>query len=325
MSGKLFLISLISIVYCLSAKAQKIDTIVYYLKDNGFSIQPVKFKDSADFYRVILPADTSVDKNLFIVNDFYKDGKPKMMGKSTTQKYFVQLSGVCMEFFKNGRRKSVKNYEHNNPVGDVTQYFPNGKIYLTGKFDGNNKFFVNECRDSTGKVLAIDGNGHYIKYSGDFKNALEEGRVSNGLEDGEWHGRFNDTIKYVCTYSSGIVKGGTSYDKMGNAYPFTNKEVQPSFKGGIDLFYQFLATYIHYPKVAKENNVQGKVFLTFVIDKDGSLTDLKVARGIGSGCDEEAARVVKLSPPWTPGKLYGIPVRVWYTIPITFSLTAARR
>ena len=74
--------------------------------------------------------------------------------------------------------------------------------------------------------------------------------------------------------------------------------------------------------MAKELNIQGKVFLTFVAGKDGSLTDLRVIRGIGGGCDEEALRVLKLSPKWIPGKLYGVPVRVQYTMPITFTLSS---
>jgi len=72
--------------------------------------------------------------------------------------------------------------------------------------------------------------------------------------------------------------------------------------------------------VAKENNVSGKVFVTFVVEKDGSLTDVKVVRGIGSGCDEEAMRVLKASPKWKAGIQNGRPVRVQYTMPINFAL-----
>ena len=103
---------------------------------------------------------------------------------------------------------------------------------------------------------------------------------------------------------------------------FTAVEQEPSYPGGLDKFYQYLGKNIHYPAVAKENNVQGKVFLTFVVERDGSLTDIKVLRGIGSGCDEEAVRVLKATPKWKPGIQNGRPVRVQYNVPITFTLTS---
>jgi protein TonB len=103
---------------------------------------------------------------------------------------------------------------------------------------------------------------------------------------------------------------------------FTAVEQEPSYPGGLDKFYAYLSRNIHYPAVAKENNVQGKVFLTFVVERDGALTDIKVLRGIGSGCDEEAVRVLKAAPKWKPGIQNGRPVRVQYNVPITFTLTS---
>ncbi|PTQ99261.1 outer membrane transport energization protein TonB [Mucilaginibacter yixingensis] len=101
---------------------------------------------------------------------------------------------------------------------------------------------------------------------------------------------------------------------------FTAVENSAEFPGGIDKFYAYLGKSIRYPAVARENNVQGKVFLTFVVEKDGSLTDIKVLRGIGSGCDEEAIRVIKNSPRWKPGMQNGRAVRQQYTVPISFTL-----
>ncbi len=101
---------------------------------------------------------------------------------------------------------------------------------------------------------------------------------------------------------------------------FTSVEQNPEFQGGEAAFARYLSKNIHYPAVAKENNVQGKVFLQFVVERDGSITDIKVVRGIGSGCDEEATRVLKNSPHWKPGIQNGRAVRVYYTIPISFTL-----
>jgi protein TonB len=101
---------------------------------------------------------------------------------------------------------------------------------------------------------------------------------------------------------------------------FISLENGAEYPGGIDKFYSYLSNAIHYPAIARENNVQGKVFMTFVVEKDGSLTDVKVLRGIGNGCDEEAVRVVKASKKWKPGMQNGRPVRQQYTVPIAFTL-----
>lgn len=79
-------------------------------------------------------------------------------------------------------------------------------------------------------------------------------------------------------------------------YDFVSIEKQPEFPGGISKFYGYLSKAIKYPPMAQENNVQGKVFLSFVVEKDGKLTDITVTRGLGSGTDEEAIRVLKASP-----------------------------
>ena len=94
----------------------------------------------------------------------------------------------------------------------------------------------------------------------------------------------------------------------------------PEFPGGMEALYKYLAENIHYPEQAKKDQIQGRVFITFVVEKDGSITDAKVVRGIGGGCDEEALRVVNAMPKWTPGKMRGEVVRVNFNLPITFKL-----
>ena len=101
---------------------------------------------------------------------------------------------------------------------------------------------------------------------------------------------------------------------------FTVVEEQPGYPGGDEARIKFLQENIKYPEEAKELGVQGKVFVTFVVEVDGSITDVKVLRGIGAGCDEEAIRVVKSMPRWVPGKQRGQPVRVQFNLPIKFTL-----
>ena len=101
---------------------------------------------------------------------------------------------------------------------------------------------------------------------------------------------------------------------------FTIVEQPASPKGGMAGFYQYVRDNIKYPAQAKRMGIQGRVFVEFVISKDGSLTDVHVVKGIGAGCDEEAVRIVAGSPPWNPGRQRGRAVHQRYTLPIIFKM-----
>ncbi len=101
---------------------------------------------------------------------------------------------------------------------------------------------------------------------------------------------------------------------------FTVVEDQPSFPGGEEARIRFLQENLRYPQMAREAGIQGTVFVTFVVERDGSVTDVRVLRGIGGGCDEEAVRVVRNMPNWQPGRQRGQAVRVQFNMPIRFVL-----
>ncbi|MFA5971091.1 MAG: energy transducer TonB [Lentimicrobiaceae bacterium] len=101
---------------------------------------------------------------------------------------------------------------------------------------------------------------------------------------------------------------------------FTIVEEMPSYPGGEAERNKFLADNIVYPQQATENGIQGTVYVSFVVDSKGNVTDVKILRGIGGGCDEEALRVVKMMPKWHPGKQNGKQVRVLFNMPIYFKL-----
>ena len=106
-----------------------------------------------------------------------------------------------------------------------------------------------------------------------------------------------------------------------NGPVFTSVEKVPEFPGGINAFLQFLSRTVKYPEQARENNVQGRVIISFIVETDGSLTNIRVVRGVGSGTDEEAIRALKLSPKWLPGYQNHHKVRVAYSVPINFALS----
>lgn len=109
-------------------------------------------------------------------------------------------------------------------------------------------------------------------------------------------------------------------EESGETEIFTVVEESPGFPGGDVKRIQFLQDNIRYPQMARESGIQGTVYVTFVVEKDGSVTDVRILRGIGGGCDEEAIRVIRAMPKWNPGKQRGKPVRVQFNMPIKFTL-----
>lgn len=101
---------------------------------------------------------------------------------------------------------------------------------------------------------------------------------------------------------------------------FTIVEDQPEYPGGMNAFYKYIGTNMRYPVQARRMGVEGRVFVQFVVEKDGSLSEIQVIKGIGFGCDEEALRVIKRSKKWKPGKQRGRAVKVRMILPIMFRL-----
>ena len=97
-------------------------------------------------------------------------------------------------------------------------------------------------------------------------------------------------------------------------------EQQPEFGSGLSDLYEYLGKNLRYPSAAQRAGVQGKVFLSFVVERDGSISDAEVLKGIGFGCDEEALRVISSMPKWRPGRQNGRNVRVKFTVPVSFKL-----
>ena len=102
--------------------------------------------------------------------------------------------------------------------------------------------------------------------------------------------------------------------------PFLIAEKMPQFPGGDIEMMKFIRDNLKYPGRAQEAGVQGKVVVNFVVGRDGKITNIKIVRGIGAGCDEEAVRVLEKMPPWTPGEMGGKAVPVYFTFPINFHL-----
>jgi TonB family protein len=304
---------LLGLMLTQTAKAQKPDSVVFYMKDRSTQVAT---KDSASYILIIMQADGS---KLFPVKEYYRNGKLKLTGKALSQKPYVELEGNSTSYYRNGNRKSTSNYHNGLAIGLITTYYPNGNFYSSTDYTSDYKTKLIECHDSTGKVLATNGTGHWIRFDERFKLVTGEGEIVDSLQNGQWHGSIDSISTYTCTYVKGEGMAGVRY-AGGQSYPFAKAEVEPEFKGGKEQFYSFLSQKVKYPKKAKEDGIQGKVFVTFVVEKDGTLSHIKAIPGPDESLVTEAVRVVSISPPWQPGSQYGLPVRVQYTIPLAFSL-----
>lgn len=100
----------------------------------------------------------------------------------------------------------------------------------------------------------------------------------------------------------------------------TMAEVMPQFPEGEEEMYDFINKNLLYPKLAKENGIEGRVIVRFIVQKSGYIDKIEIIRKLGWGCDEEVLRMIQLMPKWSPGKVNGKPVAVYFTLPVTFKL-----
>ncbi len=292
-----FFILLIMLVFLNNAYAQtkgsginKPDTVLYYLNSEG---RAVNTKDSAAYFLLILPPDTSTDKQLFRVKEYYKNGKIRMIGNSSTNNLNLKYQGPQVTYFLNGHKLRIANYANGALAGDEVQYYPNGKFYCSKTYVKDKPPFFDEYKDSTGKVMATDGNGLWKEYMDeDFKNNFIEGEVALGFKEGKWEGVLYDSMKVILQYRDGEVISSNTNGISGDRVP--------EFPGGLNAFANYIGHSLRYPDKARTNGTQGKVIVCFVVERDGSLSNFKVIRGVGDGIDEEAVRVLQLCPKWFP-------------------------
>lgn len=327
---KYILILIIGVLFIKPAVAENSDTVRSYLKNSG---QKVATIDSADFFRVVLPPDDSFDKDLYRVFDYYVDGKLKGAATSLTNSGSLVLDGNSIEYFHDGKRKAISRWKNGRINGEVMSYYPNGKLYAIMKivdlfdraFYGRMEFGsdgyrveVVEMRDSTGKVLAANGTGHLLIFDEDFKKVIREGDMKNNKKEGEWRGPIADSGRFICTYHKDQLKSGISYMESGHRYTFKQLASAAAFSDGRNQFDNFIQRNLQYPESAKKRNIKGRVVIGFYVEINGTVSGVTVVRGLFKSLDDEAVRIISLSPLWIPAYQYGIPMRSYHTVPVYF-------
>ncbi|WP_316790762.1 TonB family protein [Pedobacter frigoris] len=303
---------------------------IYLFKNNG---KPVSLQDSADYIRVIEEPDSGAV--YFKLMEYYVNGKPKTIGSVSKFEPALIYEGQFATYDDKGNKQTIFNYEANKPVGKGYYFFSNGKLNKVVDFDGaasNFAGFQGQSRfnqpskldyyvDSLGQVLVENGNGHFkITVKAGSENYLQEGEYVGGEKDGLWTEKnASGDFIYKEKYLKGKLLSGESY-KDGKTYLYAVTDEFPTYQNGIQAFYAYLSRTVRYPRDAQDQNISGTVLLSFVVEKDGKVADAEVTRGVYPSLDDEALRVMRISPKWIPGKQRGVPMRVKYNVPIKFSL-----
>ena len=160
----------------------------------------------------------------------------------------------------------------------------------------------------------------------DTKDKFEEPeQVENGVIGGDSFAHASETEKVTSAVKNTAEIGEKAVESSDPKKVFKGKvydlvDEMPSFPGGLEELYKWIDNNVQYPAVARENGIEGRVILKFIVEKDGSLSDSTVIHSVHPMVDREALRLVGQMPKWNPGKRAGIPVRVRYCLPIKFKL-----
>ncbi|MBB6500712.1 energy transducer TonB [Pedobacter cryoconitis] len=313
---------LLSLFLCFFIKVSAQRQNTYFIKNNG---QYVTQRDSADYIRIVQEPEQGSE--LYPVREYYMDGTKKTIGMSSKIDP-PSYEGYRRVYYPNGNKKEIANFSKGLMTDTAYRYYPSGNLYTisvykSSPFPGPPDVHINEVRDSTGKELAVEGNGDYIIYDQDFGKIIERGAIKNGVPDGVWTGdKTKTSSQYTETYTNGKLISGESTDDQDVTYKYTSNMTMPKFKGGMDRFYSYLRGHVNYPENCRRAGITGVAIVKFTVEKDGTLTDVKVVNYVNDDLAKEAVRVMKRSPLWEPGLYRGKPARVAFNVPISFNISS---
>lgn len=173
---------------------------------------------------------------------------------------------------------------------------------------------------------------HFSNYSRRTRNGIYRAYHPNGkLKESAYYSQNrlidslktfwdNGTKKREDFYIDGKFQSGKMFNSDGTEVPHYDYEIMPEFEGGLNELIRYLSMNIKYPKVARKKGISGKVYIQFMVDKAGSIKNVKVLKGVSEELDAEAIRVVSAMPKWKPGLLDGDKVNTYFNLPISFKL-----
>ncbi|WP_104384368.1 energy transducer TonB [Sphingobacterium sp. HMA12] len=314
-----YFLYIIFLCFVMPSKAQ--ETIVTYIKKNGGH---TALKDSALYTNIIRLAPNEM--GLYELNDYYANGNLKRHGwTKIADPRKLHLEGLIETYYENGNLATSAEYKDNRLSDTLKRYHKNGLLRETRFFfrseNHPNEFLFPDKNsrliyyaDSTGHVQISGGNGTF-----EFKNKkdTERGQYANGVREGLWEGTFHKgKNRFEEWYENGTLTKAFTTDSTGNKHPYTQREVQPEYPGGIKKLMTFIAQNYNYPKEALNARVSGQLLISFVIETTGIPSEFKVINDLGYGTAASGIEVIQKAKKWTPGYQFGLPVRVQYSLPI---------
>jgi len=329
---KLFLFISLNILYVNKARCSSGDTtICFFKKTKYYGDLPVKTLAEADYFRLLIltDPDSTVD-----VQEFYKNGKPKLLGTSNLQSGNARLPSIILKgswtsYFPNGKKMGMYNAE-NEGNRYVYFFYPTGKIYTCIK---NNLYW--ECYDKNGELTCKEGNGLWTLYDENFDQIKQQGIVKKGYPDGEWQGNThrNDSIKYTYTFRNGTLVKRIGYDNNGKAYPFDYiiewegyYAYQYGYKageenvGGPVAFVKDVRGYLKWPRDEKGKKISiDTMHVVFTIEGDGTLSNISLLGDVDEKVNTAVIAAVKQCRDWHPVRYYGVPLKTIITCALTYT------
>ncbi len=217
-----------------------------------------------------------------------------------------------------------------NPGYKIMEYSTAGELLMEGHSTMRDTLFREGLfrfyRDST---LTSEGCYHNDKPVGEWRDFYSSGKVRvvrNYNDEGSYHGMFtvyypNGAVRRSDRYKNGRLKEGKCFTASGADTAWFAYELYPEFPGDEKKRLDYLVNTVKYPKAAREAGIQGTVYVTFVVERDGTISNEKILRGVHPLLDEETLRVIRCMPRWKPGMLDGKPVKVQFNMPLKFTLT----
>ncbi|WP_445452911.1 energy transducer TonB [Flavobacterium sp. 25HG05S-40] len=292
--------------------------IILAQTDNAKVYLDKDFKETtiteSPYYRII--ENTSSEKEAYKFTVFYKSGKVYKEG-FTNSKSGVIENGLITCYYENGNKMMEYNVDKGLVIGNKIGWHENGVKKYIKQYEKIDKEFeplikIIQYWNDANEQKVIDGNGYFEDE--DEENCFEKGMVQNSLKTGKWEG-FNRKMKlnFIEDYNSGVLIQGVSTDSLSNQYKYNKVKEVAKPRKGIEHFYEYIGKKFKIPKGIES----GRMLLTFIIEKDGSISNLTVLRSAGETLDKEAKRLISNYPDWQPGKYRGMIARLLYSIPIT--------
>jgi antitoxin component YwqK of YwqJK toxin-antitoxin module len=306
-------LALLFLIPFLSSSQTPVSKIVYF-----DSLWKESTEDNYDYYRIIKDYYSKPDNDLYSIFDYYKSGVLQMEGTSTDKDALIQ-EGQFAYYYENGNKKTISKFINCRLSGKQFNWYEDGKPkseieYLENQEEVSSDSKINQYWNAENIQTVIDGNGYYEYLE---KGFFESGKVKNGFHEGKWKGGSKKpNYTFVENYENGKLISGTSIDSSNIEYGYKEVHQRPVAKQGMNHFYSYIGRRMRIPYEA-QNTVFGTIHLTFVIDTDGGLTEIKIIKGLSHAVNNEAIRVLKNYKEWSPGSIRGIPVGVIYSLPIT--------